>query len=97
MESPVDDDYTVPDDPVEFALWVERQSQPVKDAAKAFPLGHPLELNGIVFWVVGYSPEGYVVTIRKDPTTIDIEQLQVEVDKATIIDPGTIKPTTTRH
>jgi len=87
----------IPDDPVSFAQWLSQQPENIQRAAQAFPLGHPVQLNERMMWVVGYSVDGEVVAMPKNPTALTDEEFQAATHDCVLLDPDELIRSSPRH
>jgi hypothetical protein len=90
-------DYGVPADPALFAKWLEAQPAEVQEAARLFPLAKTIHIRDITYWVVGYTPEGALVCIKRDPALLDPETFQRLVEACDLLDPKAIVDIATKH
>ena len=90
-------DYGVPIDPVAFQEWLSQQPAEVQEAARLFPLAKTIHIRDITYWVVGYTPEGALVCIKNDPSTLTPEAFQRLVQTCDLLDPHAIVEIATKH
>lgn len=91
-------DYGVPDDPEQLKLWLALQTPEVQEAAKSWPIGQPFSIRDQLFWVVGYTPEGDLVCIKRDPATLTLSEFQRLVESgADVLDARALLDIVTRN
>jgi hypothetical protein len=90
-------DPDIPGDPDALARWLSRQPPEVQEAALLFPVRQPIQIGFTIYWVVGYTPEGALVSIKCDPGTLTRSQFHILMRHPDLLDPARIIDIVTRH
>lgn len=90
-------EFSIPADDEGCRQWLLQQPQHVQEAARLFPLGSPVQLPGKLVWVVGYTPEGGLVTIISNPREITTEQMTQQIHECIVLDSQKCLTITPRH
>jgi hypothetical protein len=90
-------DPDIPADPQALERWLARQPPEVQEAAALFPVRQPIYIGSTIYWVVGYTPEGALVSIKCDPNTITRSQFHDLMKHPDLLDPVKIQDIVTRH
>ena len=91
-------DYGLPDNPADLEEWLKSKPPEVRAAAKVFPIGHEFHIRDQTFWTVGYSPEGYIVALKKNPQEMTELEFKNAVEQgADVLDPNALMAIVTRH
>lgn len=90
-------DFGIPLEPKELEEWLSQQPLAVQEAARLFPLRSELHIGETRYWIVGFSPDGALVCIRRDPKHVTVAEFKFLVQQADLLDPHAILDYATKH